>query len=128
MYPWDTHAYQRSNKDLTAQRKGLHALGVGDSRIYGCDILQIHRQPACGVLGDAGTSMAFLGALVSRYFVHHPPTATVEPFYWRSLSGFADQPIHINLNLLAHVLGDSPTAMEETIEPGGGGWCRSRTT
>jgi hypothetical protein len=31
---WDTHAYQQSNKDLTAQRKGLHALGVGDDRIY----------------------------------------------------------------------------------------------
>jgi hypothetical protein len=29
-----THAYQLSNKDLTAQRKGLHALGVGDDRIY----------------------------------------------------------------------------------------------
>jgi hypothetical protein len=62
--------------------------------------------------------MAFLEALMSRYFVHHPPTPTVEPFYWRSLSLFADQPIHINLNLLAHVLGDSPTV--ETVEPGGG--------
>jgi hypothetical protein len=30
---WDTHAYQQS-KDLTAQRNGLHALGVGDDRIY----------------------------------------------------------------------------------------------
>jgi hypothetical protein len=57
---------------------------------------------------------------MSRYFVHHPPTATVEPFYWRSLSPYAHQPIHINLNLLAHVLGDSPTAMEQTVEPGGG--------
>jgi hypothetical protein len=55
---------------------------------------------------------------VSRYFLHHPPTATVEPFYWRSLSRFAEQPIHINLNLLAHVLGDSPTA--QTVEPDGG--------
>jgi hypothetical protein len=25
---------QQSNKDLIAQRKGLHALGVGDDRIY----------------------------------------------------------------------------------------------
>jgi hypothetical protein len=33
MEPWDTQAYQQSNK-LTAQRKGLHALGVGDDRIY----------------------------------------------------------------------------------------------
>jgi len=30
-YWWDTHAYQQ---DLTAQRIGLNALGVGDDRIY----------------------------------------------------------------------------------------------
>jgi DNA invertase Pin-like site-specific DNA recombinase len=33
-YWWDTHAYQQSNKDLTVQRNGLHALGVADDRIY----------------------------------------------------------------------------------------------
>jgi hypothetical protein len=32
-YWWDTHAYQQSN-NVTAQRNGLHALGVGDGRIY----------------------------------------------------------------------------------------------
>jgi DNA invertase Pin-like site-specific DNA recombinase len=32
-YWWDTHAYQQQ-QDLTAQRDGLHPLGVGDDRIY----------------------------------------------------------------------------------------------
>ena len=27
------HAYQQSDKDLTSQHNGLHALGVGDDRI-----------------------------------------------------------------------------------------------
>jgi len=31
---WDTHAYQPEQQDLTAQRNGLQALGVGDDRIY----------------------------------------------------------------------------------------------
>lgn len=52
---------------------------------------------------------------MSRYFVHHPPTAGVGPIYWRSLSNFAELPIHINLNLLAHVLGDSPEELADLV-------------
>jgi DNA invertase Pin-like site-specific DNA recombinase len=33
-YWWDTHTYQQSNKTSLLKRDGLHALGVGDDRIY----------------------------------------------------------------------------------------------
>jgi hypothetical protein len=33
-YWWEAHAYQQSNKISPSKRNGLHALGVGDDRIY----------------------------------------------------------------------------------------------
>jgi murein DD-endopeptidase MepM/ murein hydrolase activator NlpD len=44
---------------------------------------------------------------MSRYFVHLPPDGT-PAIYWRALSGFAGELIQINLNLLAHTMGDDP--------------------
>lgn len=47
---------------------------------------------------------------MSRYFVHLPPDGS-GAIYWRHLSAFAGLPIHINLNLLAHAVGDDPTVL-----------------
>jgi hypothetical protein len=47
---------------------------------------------------------------MARYFVHLPPDGS-PPIFWRSLAGFAGELSHINLNLLAHALGDAPVAL-----------------
>lgn len=44
---------------------------------------------------------------MARYFVANPPDGSAG-FLWRRLASFGGQPIHINLHLLAHALGDVP--------------------
>lgn len=46
---------------------------------------------------------------MSKYFLHEAPTGGAR-FYWRSVQTFAGVPLHLNLNLLAHALGDRPPA------------------
>lgn len=46
---------------------------------------------------------------MSKYFLHEPPSGRGQ-FYWRSVQTFAGVPLHLNLNLLAHALGDRPPA------------------
>ncbi|GAB3138607.1 hypothetical protein GCM10027057_18880 [Marisediminicola antarctica] len=47
---------------------------------------------------------------MSRYFVHLPPDGS-PALFWRGLAGFPGGVIHINLNLLAHAVGDDPSAL-----------------
>jgi murein DD-endopeptidase MepM/ murein hydrolase activator NlpD len=47
---------------------------------------------------------------MARYFVHLPSDGS-PAIFWRRLAGFARQLIHINLNLLAHAVGDDPAAL-----------------
>lgn len=44
---------------------------------------------------------------MARYFLHEAPSGNAH-FYWRSVQRFAGVPLHLNLNLLAHALGDRP--------------------
>ena len=56
---------------------------------------------------------------MARYFVHLPPDGS-PAIFWRRLAGFASELIHINLNLLAHAVGDDPAALVpagETLVP-----------
>jgi hypothetical protein len=46
---------------------------------------------------------------VSKYFLHEAPSGSAR-FYWRSVQTFSGVPLHLNLNLLAHALGDRPPA------------------
>ena len=46
---------------------------------------------------------------MSRYFLHVAPESGSR-FYWRSAQDFAGIKVHINLNLLAHAVGDRPPA------------------
>ena len=46
---------------------------------------------------------------MARYFIHLPRDGSTALF-WRGLAGFARESIHINLNLLAHAVGDDPAA------------------
>ncbi len=46
---------------------------------------------------------------MATYFVHLPPDGS-PALFWRGLSGFAGEDIQINLNLLAHAVGDDPSA------------------
>jgi murein DD-endopeptidase MepM/ murein hydrolase activator NlpD len=52
---------------------------------------------------------------MARYFVHLPSNGS-PAIFWRRLAGFAGELIHINLNLLAHAVGDNPAAL---LPPGG---------
>ena len=52
---------------------------------------------------------------MARYFVHLPLN-DLPAIFWRRLAGFASKLIHINLNLLAHAVGDNPAAL---LPPGG---------
>jgi murein DD-endopeptidase MepM/ murein hydrolase activator NlpD len=52
---------------------------------------------------------------MAHYFVHLPPNGS-PAIFWRRLAGFAGELIHINLNLLAHAVGDDPAQ----LVPGGG--------
>jgi hypothetical protein len=47
---------------------------------------------------------------VARYFVHLPPDGS-SAIFWRRLAGFAGELIQINLNLLAHAVGDDPVGL-----------------
>jgi len=51
----------------------------------------------------------------ARYFIHLPPDGS-PAIFWRTLSRVAGELIHINLNLLAHAVGDLPA----TLVPDGG--------
>lgn len=44
---------------------------------------------------------------MARYFLHLPPDGS-PAIFWRGLAGFAGELIQINLNLLAHAVGDDP--------------------
>jgi hypothetical protein len=46
---------------------------------------------------------------MSKYFLHETLSGSAR-FYWRSVQTFAGVPLHLNLNLLAHALGDRPPA------------------
>ena len=52
---------------------------------------------------------------MARYFIHLPPDGS-PAIFWRTLSRVAGELIHINLNLLAHAVGDDPA----TLVPDGG--------
>ena len=47
---------------------------------------------------------------MARYFVHLPPNGSAAIF-WRRVQGFARVQFHINLNLLAHAVGDDPASL-----------------
>lgn len=47
---------------------------------------------------------------MARYFVHLPSNGS-PAIFWRRLAGFAGELIHIDLNLLAHAVGDDPAAL-----------------
>ena len=47
---------------------------------------------------------------MARYFVLLPQDGS-PGIFWRRLAGFAGELIHINLNLLAHAVGDDPAAL-----------------
>ena len=44
---------------------------------------------------------------MAPYFLHLPPDGS-PAIFWRGLAGFAGELIQINLNLLAHAVGDDP--------------------
>ncbi len=51
---------------------------------------------------------------MSRYFLHITPNGQ-SPIFWRKAQGFAGISVHINLNLLATVLGDLPQTPQTLV-------------
>jgi hypothetical protein len=53
---------------------------------------------------------------MSRYF-HHVAPASGASFFWRDVQSFAGVRLHLNLNLLAMAVGDTPPTGSTLVPP-----------